>query len=541
MPISATFKLVIEVLGGLAVFIFGIGRLSESLQRLTSNTLKKIINFLAKRSWAAVLMGLTITSVIQSSSATTVMTVGFVNAGLVTLRQAIGIIMGANIGTTITAQIVSFKVDSIAYPIIIIGTLMYFFGRKKRIKNTGMAILGLGLIFLGMIVMKNALEPLKENETFKYFLLYFSKNPFVGILVGIVITATLQSSSATIGLLIALASQGLLPFASAVPILMGDNIGTCATALLASIGTTITAKRTALAHLMFNIFGTLVFFILIYGFKIMPFIESITGSSVPHQIANIHTAFNITTTIILFPFIGWYEKFIIKIFPGQDVVVNKNALYLDIRLIKTPVIALGQVEKEVIRVSKLAHEMFKLSHERLHKNDAIIEKKLLDREAAIDSITEDTVRYLTKTSQSYLTNALSMKLTNLLHIAYDLERAADHAESILYLIDVKEENRMSFTKPASLEIEKTYEKVELLFDTLINGMENADNKKLEECEKIEAEVDAIVKETRTNHLIRLRKNECMPLSGVTFTDIVLHLERIGDLLYGISRNFKNEV
>ena len=541
MPISATFKLVVEVLGGLAVFIFGIGRLSESLQRLTSNTLKKIINFLAKRSWAAVLMGLTITSVIQSSSATTVMTVGFVNAGLVTLRQAIGIIMGANIGTTITAQIVSFKVESIAYPIIIIGTLMYFFGRKKRIKNTGMAILGLGLIFLGMIVMKNALEPLKENETFKYFLLYFSKNPFAGILVGIVITATLQSSSATIGLLIALASQGLLPLASAVPILMGDNIGTCATALLASIGTTITAKRTALAHLMFNIFGTLVFFILIYGFKIMPFIESITGSSVPHQIANIHTTFNIITTIILFPFIGWYEKFIIKIFPGQDVVVNKNALYLDIRLIKTPVIALGQVEKEVLRVSKLAHEMFKLSHERLHKNDAIIEKKLLDREAAIDSITEDTVRYLTKTSQSYLTNALSMKLTNLLHIAYDLERAADHAESILYLIDVKEENRMSFTKPASLEIEKTYEKVELLFDTLINGMENADNKKLEECEKIEAEIDAIVKETRTNHLIRLRKNECMPLSGVTFTDIILHLERIGDLLYGISRNFKNEV
>ncbi|MCG2789224.1 MAG: Na/Pi cotransporter family protein [Actinomycetia bacterium] len=541
MTISATFKLVVEVLGGLALFIFGIGRLSESLQRLTSNTLKKIINFLAKRSWAAVLMGLTITSIIQSSSATTVMTVGFVNAGLVTLRQAIGIIMGANIGTTVTAQIVSFKVESIAYPIIIIGTLMYFFGRKKRIKNTGMAILGLGLIFLGMIVMKNSLEPLKNSETFKYFLLYFSKNPFAGILVGVIITAILQSSSATIGLLIALASQGLIPLASAVPILMGDNIGTCATALIASIGTTITAKRTALAHLMFNIFGTIVFLILIYGFKIMPFIESITGSSVPHQIANIHTTFNIVTTIILFPFIGWYEKFIIKIFPGQDVVVNKNALYLDIRLIKTPVIALGQVEKEVIRVSKLAHEMFQLSHERLHENDANIEKKLLDREAAIDSITEDTVRYLTKTSQAYLTNALSIKLTNLLHIAYDLERAADHAESILYLIDVKEENRMLFTKPASLELEKTYERVELLFDTLINGMENTDNKKLEECEKIEAEVDAIVKETRTNHLIRLRKNECMPLSGVTFTDIILHLERIGDLLYGISRNFKNEV
>jgi phosphate:Na+ symporter len=322
---------------------------------------------------------------------------------------------------------------------------------------------------------------------------------------------------------------------------MGDNIGTCATALIASVGTTITARRTALAHLMFNIFGTILFFILIYGFKIMPLIERFTGSSVPHQIANMHTTFNVITTIILFPLIKWYEKFIIKIFPGQDVVVNKNALHLDTRLIKTPVIALGQVEKEIIRISKLAYEMLKLSYERLYKNDTNIEKKLLDREAAVDSVTEDTIRYLTKTAQTYLTNALSIKLTNLLHVAYDVERTADHAESILYLIDVKEENRMLFSKPAILEIEKTYEKVNLLFDTLIGGMEKADNEKLSECEKIEAELDIIVKEIRTNHLIRLRKNECMPLSGVTFTDIILHLERIGDLLYGISINFRNNV
>ena len=533
------FKLVIEVLGGLAVFIFGIGRLSDSLQRLTSNRLKIFINFLAKKSWAAVLMGLGITSIIQSSSATTVMTVGFVNAGLVTLRQAIGIIMGANIGTTITAQIVSFKVETIAYPIIIIGTLIYFLGRKKRIKNTGMAVLGLGLIFLGMIVMKNSLEPLKENETFKYFLLYFSKNPFLGILVGLVMTGILQSSSATIGLLIALASQGLIPLSSAIPVLMGDNIGTCATALIASVGTTITARRTALAHLMFNIFGTIVFSILLYVFKIGPFIERITGSSVPHQIANMHTAFNVITTMLLYPFIGWYEKFIIKIFPGQDVVVNKNAIYLDNRLLKTPILALGQVEKELMRITKLAKEMLNLSHERLYKNDTNIDKRILDRESAVDSITEDTVRYLTKTSQTYLTNALSNKLTNLLHVAYDVERTADHAESILYLIDVKEDNKMTFSKAATLELERVYDRVNHLFNTLITGMENTDNGKLDECEKIEAEIDAIVRETRTNHIIRLRKDECMPLSGVTFTDMILHLERIGDLLYGVSRNFKN--
>ena len=254
-----------------------------------------------------------------------------------------------------------------------------------------------------------------------------------------------------------------------------------------------------------------------------------------------HTTFNVVTTIILFPLIRFYEKFIIKIFPGQDVVVNKNALYIDYRLLKTPSLALDQAQNELTRILKLAKEMFDLSHERLYKNDLNIEKKLLDRESAIDSITEDIVRYLTKTSQTYLTFSLSNKLTNLLHTAYDGERTADHAESIMYLINVKEENRMTFTKPATLELEKIYEKAKQLFDTLITGIENSDDAKLEECEKIEADLDLIVKETRTNHLIRLRKNECMPLSGVTFTDIVLHLERIGDLLCGISRNSKNIV
>ncbi|MCJ7665610.1 MAG: Na/Pi symporter, partial [Actinobacteria bacterium] len=205
------FKLVLEVFGGLALFIFGINRLSSSLQKITSNRLKSIINIVAKKSWSAVLVGLFTTMLLQSSSATSVMTVGFVNAGLMTLRQAIGIVMGANIGTTITAQIVSFKIDILSFPLIIIGFLMYFIAKRRRIKNIGMTILGLGILFLGMTIMKDALGPLRENESFKTFLLIFSKNPFYGILAGLGLTALLQSSSATIGLLIALASQGLLP------------------------------------------------------------------------------------------------------------------------------------------------------------------------------------------------------------------------------------------------------------------------------------------------------------------------------------------
>ncbi len=533
------FKLVIELLGGLALFIFGINRLSGSLKKITSNKLKTVINTLTKKSWSTVLVGLFTTMLIQSSSATSVMTVGFVNAGLLTLRQALGIIMGANIGTTVTAQIVSFKIDILAYPLIIIGFLMHFLSRRRRYKNIGMTIIGLGLLFLGMTVMKGALGPLKDNEIFKNFLLVFSRNPFYGILAGLGLTALLQSSSATIGLLIALASQGLLPIEAAIPILIGDNIGTCSTALISSIGATVTAKRTAFSHLIFNILGTIVFVILLYVFRLQPLIASLTGKSIPRQIANIHTIFNIITTIILFPMIGLFEKVVLKIIPGKDITVHKIALYLDSRLIDTPSLSLEQAKKELLRVTKITQAMLNLSFERLYKKDAIIEKKVLDRESAVDSITEDIIRYLTKVSQKSLGLRLSNKLTNLFHIAYDAERAGDHAESILYLMLVKEENNMTFSKIAFQELETTHDKVNHLFNILISGMENNNLDKLKQCEKIESEIDLMVKEIRISHLKRLQNGECMPLSGVVFADIILHLERTGDLLFGISRNLLN--
>jgi len=531
------FKLVIQVLGGLALFIFGMTTLSDSIQKITSNSLKSVINILQKRPWASVLVGLVTTMIIQSSSATSVMTIGFVNAGLMTLKASIGIIMGANIGTTITAQIVSFNIiDVLSYPLIIIGFIMFFVSKRRRYKNIGMALLGLGLLFLGMNIMKLSLEPLRDNIAFKNFLLTFSKNPFLGLLVGLIMTSILQSSSATIGLLIALAAQGLMPITAAVPVLFGDNIGTCTTALIASTGTTVTARRTAFAHLLFNIFGTVLFFTLLYGFKLAPLILPHLGSTVPHQIANMHTIFNTTTVIILFPIIGLFEKMVVKLYPGKDIIVQKNALYLDSRLINTPAVSLDLTKKELLRVIKIAQNMLNLSYERLNKKDTTIEKKVLDREYAVDSITEDIIRYLTKISQKSLGQRLSNKLTNLLHIAYDAERAADHTESMLYLMLVKEENNMNFSKIALQDLESAVGKVNYLFNSLTSGMEKNNISQLKKCEKIEAEIDLLVKKIRTSHLKRLQNGNCMPLSGVVFADIVLHLERIGDLLYGISRN-----
>lgn len=531
------YTLILEVLGGLALFIFGINRLSNSLQKITSNRLKSVVNIVAKRSWSAVLVGLFTTMLIQSSSATSVMTVGFVNAGLMTLRQAIGIVMGANIGTTITAQIISFKIDILAFPLIIAGFLIHFIAKRRRIKNIGMTIIGLGILFLGMTIMKGALGPLREVESFKTFLLVFSKNPFYGIMAGLGLTILLQSSSATIGLLIALGSQGLMPIEAAIPILIGDNIGTCSTALIASIGTTVTAKRTAFSHLMFNIFGTAIFAVLLYVFRLQPFIVNFTGSSVPHQIANIHSAFNLVTTLVLFPFIGFFEKVVTKLFPGQDVTIQKNAMHLDQRLIQTPTMALEGVKKELGRMTRITHTMLDLDYERFEKKSTTIEKKILDREAAVDSITEDIIRYLTKVSQKTLGMRQSNQLTNLLHVAYDIERAGDHAESILYLIRVKEENNMIFNKTEEKELKKGFDQVKYMFKTLTVGIEDDSISKLKKCEEIEAGIDEIVKEARTNHLERLRKEECPPHSGVIFADIFLHLERMGDLLYAISKNF----
>lgn len=531
------FKLIIQVLGGLVLFIFGMTTLSDSLQKVASNKIKSIINILAKKPWASVLVGLSTTMVIQSSSATSVMTVGFVNAGLMTLKTAIGIIMGANIGTTITAQIVSFNIiDAFSYPLIIVGFVMFFVSKRRRYKNIGMAIIGLGLLFLGMNLMKQSLEPLKDNLGFKNFLLIFSKNPFLGLLAGLIITSILQSSSATIGLLIALAAQGLMPITAAVPILFGDNIGTCATALIASAGTTVTARRTAFAHLLFNIFGTVLFFTLLYGFKLGTWLFPHIGNTVPHQIANMHTIFNTTTTIILFPIIGLFEKLVVKLYPGKDVVEHKNAIFLDERLIKTPAIALDQAKKELHRLAKIVKVMLDAAFARLNNKDTNLEKRVLDRESAVDSVTEDIIRYLTQVSRQSLTLTLSNKLTNLMHIAYTTERTGDHAESMLYLMILKEENRMIFSKIEIEELGNLNDKVNGMFDILIDGMENGNIEILENCERIEAEIDEIVKSMRLNHLKRLQKGESMPLSGVIFSDIVLHFERTGDLLYGISRN-----
>ena len=358
-----SITMIFLLLGGLGMFLYGMSMMSEGLENVAGDRMRRILEVLTSNRFAAVGIGAAVTAVIQSSSATTVMVVGFVNAGLMNLLQATGVIMGANIGTTITGQLIAFKLSDIAPFILFIGMLMTIFSKKRKVSKIGEIVLGFGLLFVGITLMSQAMDPLKENEQFRSFLVNF-KNPVVGILVGTIFTAVIQSSSASVGILQTLAVLGLIGLDNAVYVILGQNIGTCITAILAAIGTSANSKRTAGIHLMFNILGTTIYMILLGIFPgLVPIIESLSPGDAARQIANFHTLFNLSVTIMLFPFASLMVKLITRIIPEKQSAdaVERKLLYLDERIAQTPAIALSQTLKEINRMGKLARDSLQLS------------------------------------------------------------------------------------------------------------------------------------------------------------------------------------
>ena len=348
--------------GGLGLFLYGMKIMGDGLENASGEKLKKIFEKITSNPIKGVATGAIITGVIQSSSATTVMVVGFVNAGLMNLYQAAAVIMGANIGTTITAQLIAFKLDAIIPIFLGVGSLTILFSKGKKARETGNIILGFGILFLGMELMKNTMSPLAESPAFATLIMKLEGNTLLGILTGALMTAVIQSSSASTGILVALASTGALPLGVAIPILFGNNIGTCITALLSSIGTSKNAKKAALIHIFFNIFGTIIFIPLINPLiHIVQTISPSGSTDIKRQIANAHTIFNITNTIIMVPFIKYLVLLVNKIIPGEDEVQTKGVKYIDDRLLETPVIAVGQTTKEVIRMANLAKDNVQLA------------------------------------------------------------------------------------------------------------------------------------------------------------------------------------
>ncbi len=522
---SAYLPLVFGLVGGLGLFLYGMQLMADGLQKIAGDRLRRLLEVLTSTPLIGVLVGTGVTMLIQSSSATTVMVVGFVNAGLLSLKQAISLIMGANIGTTVTAFMVSLKLTDLALPAIGIGFLITLVGKKRSTRFLGQTVLGFGLLFLGMKVMGDAMQPLRENIYFTRLILSLSQKPLLGMLIGAVFTAIIQSSSATTGLVVTLASEGLLDLNAALAIILGSNIGTTATAMLASIGTQLAAKRAAVAHLLFNVFGVALFLVFFRPFA--AFVQT-THPLLQRQVANAHILFNIINTILLLPFIGLFAHTVEKLIPGEDRTERIGALYLDERLMNAPSVALGQATRELVRMGKLALTMLEDVYTAFVTSNSENLAPAAHKEETINYLEHAIVEYLAHLSQKSLSDEQSGRLAALLSMSSDIERIGDQAENIGELAEYRIEHHLPFSDEAAAELEDMYDKVHELVSAAIDMLETNNTEKATSILANEDEVDAIEKTLRLQHIHRLNAGTCFPASGIIFLDLISNLERVAD-------------
>jgi phosphate:Na+ symporter len=519
------YSMIIGLFSGLAIFLYGMKVMSDALQRTAGDRMKKLLEVLTRNRVLAVLVGTAITAIIQSSSATTVMVVGLVNAGIMSLSQSVGVIMGANIGTTMTAQLIAFKFSSIIPYAIIAGTLLVLFGRKKSHRQLGELLLGFGLLFMGMNAMSDAMKPLKDIPQFKTFMLDLQHNPILGVFAGFILTAVIQSSSATIGILQALALQGLVPLGAALPILFGDNIGTCVTALLASIGANITAKRAAIMHLFFNLVGTIIFMILLNP---ITYLVQHTSLDQVRQIANAHTIFNITNTIIQLPFAGLLVALVTKLIPGEEDEDETKLKFLDKRILETPTIAVVQIINEILRMGDIARENVNMSVDAIINNDEKLIGEVYAKERVLNELEKRITEYLLEVSNSPISAEQSNRVLSLFNTVHDVERIGDHAENLVELAQFKIDNKIKFSDMAIEELREIYETVDNCLEKAFIALKTDDEKFVKEADIHERKVDMLRDKFRDSHIKRLNNRECQINAGVIFLDILTNLERIGD-------------
>lgn len=525
-------EIAIPVLGGLGLFLYGMNLMGMGLQKAAGERLKRLIEILTNNRIMGVLVGALVTMIIQSSSATTVMVIGFVNAGLMDLTQAVGVIMGANIGTTITAQLIAFDLVAYAPLAVIIGVAMWLISSRKKHKDTAEILIGFGILFMGMDMMSSGLKPLVGNPVFSNIMIGL-KDPFLGILVGMGLTTIVQSSSASIGLLQALASQGLISLDIAFPILFGDNIGTTTTALISSIGTNKTAKRAAIIHFLFNLMGTLLFMTILRA-PVEAIVLKISPNNIQRQIANAHTLFNIVNVIIQLPFAGLLVRTAEKLVPGEDGEIEIGAKYLDPRIIETPSIALGQVTKEVMRMGAIVENNLLLSSKAFRTKSEKYTSEVFSQEKVINRLEKDIIEYLVELSNAPLTDEQHRQVNILFNLVNDIERIGDHAENIAELSQIAIEDRLDFSDEAMEEYENIFSKSHKVFKKSLEAFENNDYNIAKEALKLEEEVDLLEEEYRFNHIERLNKFQCNPSSGVVFLDILSNLERVSDHSFNIA-------
>ena len=517
-----------SLLGGLGLFLYGMKMMSDGLENMAGDRMRRVLELLTNKRLAAVGVGAGVTAIVQSSSATTVMVVGFVNAGLMTLIQAAGVIMGANIGTTITAQLIAFKLSDIAPFILFAGMIMTIFLRKRRAIRLGEIILGFGMLFVGLSLMSEAMAPLRENEAFRNFLVNF-KSPIIGILIGASFTAIIQSSSASVGILQAMALMGLIGLDSAVYIVLGQNIGTCVTALLAAVGTSTNSKRAAGIHLIFNVAGTVIYLIVLAVFpSLLTWIASLSPENVTRQIANFHTVFNVSVTVLMFPLAPAMVKLVSVIVPDKSKPgsAEKKLVYLDERIIQTPAIALSQTMKELNRMGMITRDNFSLALDAFFNRDEMTVHKVAEIEKTVDFLSDNITNYMINFRGADLPEHDLKQLGKLHHVIIDLERISDRAENIaeytMTLIDTKEK----MTTEAKGELKVIADKTMDVFQMSLEVFKTRDLAAMDSLEAMKREVDKMQRIYTENHIHRLQEEMCRPHTGVVFTNMLASLERI---------------
>ena len=543
-------SIVIPFIGGLAMFIYGMNIMADGLQHAAGSKMKKILEVLTQNKLMGIGLGALVTAIIQSSSATTVMVVGFVNAGLMNLTQAITVIMGANIGTTITGWLVSagewakmFSPSTLAPIAVMVGVIITLMGKKQQSKDVAGIIIGFGILFIGMNTMSDAVYPLRESEVFKTAFVSMGSNPFLGILVGAGVTAIIQSSSASQGILLSLASAGLVPTNAAVFIIMGQNIGTCVTAILSSIGASKNAKCVGTMHLTFNISGTIIFSII--AMILFARLDPSYGEGIINmtQISFIHTVFNIGTTIILMPFSGWIIKFAMKV-NGIKAVETKSdeaeLVHLDKRMMSTPSVAVEGAKLETIRMGRIARENLSLALSTLSDHD---EEKIADvkeREFVIDKLCDSISKYLIDLCMLHLSDKDNEMVTSLLNTVSDMERVGDHAENIVELAEEMRQEGISFSDTALEELNEMSTTTLGAYDNAVKALELDDITYAVKTSFLEDQVDAMEKKLRAGHIERLSNAECSVNAGIHFIDLLGNLERVSDHAMNIAQVVLNE-
>lgn len=537
-------SIILPFIGGLGMFIYGMQIMAQGLENAAGSKMKSLLEVLTKNKFFGVLLGAFITAVIQSSSATTVMVVGFVNAGIMNLTQAMGVIMGANIGTTVTGWLVSsvewakaLSPANIAPVAVMIGVIVMLTGKRRSTKDISSIIVGFGILFIGITTMSDAVEPLQQSEAFCNLFVTLGHSPFLGIVAGALVTAVIQSSSASVGILQSLAAAGLVPFNAAVYIIMGQNIGTCVTAIMSSIGAKKTAKTAAVMHLLFNIIGTIIFSVVaIVFFKVINpgFGEGLITQT---EISTVHTIFNIGTTILLFPVSDWIIKLAKKLEREDSDDVDEEQVLLDDRMLETPSIALQSTVSEMVRMGHVVRGTMDRTRDVLITKKREEIEKIREEETIADGLCKGITEYAIKLNTLSINEKEHQEVASILQIVSDIERVSDYCENISEFAENLKDQKASFSEIAREEIQQMEDVCIDCFRYAIEALEERSKEKAMKVIEKESQADELEIALRTAHMKRLARNECSTESGIVFLDALVCLERISDH----ARNIAEEI